>query len=287
MPEVPGERESLDWTHLGRVLARPPAVRAELAWISDVVPRRAFAYPEHRHVLYEILVPRRGVYRCRIDGGAWIAAAPGQAVIVQPGDRHEDVLRAGQRYRAVGLRLVWGARAEAGLLGAGLPAQRRVVTVALDDLLDLIAAEVARGDAIAARRQDALAEELLWRLVRALPAASLAPAWRGDAQRDRFVADLERVFRERGGRGLSVPAIARALGLGATALTSACRRHLGLPPARALARWRVEQARRLLADSDLPVAAIAARLGFANPYHFTRVVRRHAGAPPSRLRREG
>lgn len=282
---VVGEREALDWSHQLRVLVRAPAVRAELLWVSTVVARQPFAYPEHVHGHFEVLVPERGLYRCRI-GGEEITARSGQAVIVQAGDRHQDSLGAGQRYRAVGFRLE-GAASGSVLLAPGSPASRRVVTVGLDDLIDVLIAETIRGDMIAARRQDTLVEELLWRLVRALPSGDLAPAWSSDSARERFVSGLERVFREHAGHGLTVPDMARALGIGTTALTAASRRHLGVPPARALARWRVEQARRLLQQGDLPVASVAAHLGFANPYHFARVVRRHAGRPPSRLRWNG
>ncbi len=81
-----------------------------------------------------------------------------------------------------------------------------------------------------------------------------------------------------------MPRLAQELGLTVGTLHARCAQHLGLTPAKALTRWRVSQARQLLAGTMLTVAAIAERLGFANPYHFARVVRRHTGFPPSKLR---
>jgi AraC-like DNA-binding protein len=275
-----GEREALDWTFQPRVTVRSQAVRIAFTYLSTVVPRQAFSYPAHRHVAYELIVPDRGIYRCRINDVA-LAAKPGQVVVIQPGDLHQDELRRGQRYRGVGMHLIWPEGWTGRLLSPGLSAPAQVATTAVADVLAALAEECERCDAIAASRQDVLAAELLWRTVRGLPAASLAA---GTGEHSGFIAAVERLFRCHAAQRLPVEAMARSLGMGVTACTAAFRRHLGLSPARAFARWRVGEARRLLAHGDLSVTAVAAHLGFANPYHFARVVRRHAGLPPSRLR---
>jgi AraC-like DNA-binding protein len=41
----------------------------------------------------------------------------------------------------------------------------------------------------------------------------------------------------------------------------------------------------MLADPRVPVADAARLAGFADPFHFARVVRRVTGRPPSALRR--
>lgn len=50
-------------------------------------------------------------------------------------------------------------------------------------------------------------------------------------------------------------------------------------------RLRVDRARELLATTDLPIATIAARCGFADQSHLTRVFRRTVGTTPARYRR--
>lgn len=49
-------------------------------------------------------------------------------------------------------------------------------------------------------------------------------------------------------------------------------------------RLRLAAARRLITTSDLPLKAIAARLGFPSVQYMTTFVRRHVGATPARLR---
>lgn len=277
------EREAVELIYRPRVPARSVGLRVELAWICHLTLRRTFTYPVHRNESHVVLVPDRGTYRGRINDDP-VVARPGQAVLIQSSDLLQDTLITGQRIWSIGLQVRWDDGADAGLLADQQSAGNHVATVVLDDLLGQLGDELGRGDAIAASRQDTLAGELLWRVVRKLPLPALSARLRGEEERDRFVTALDTVFRQHAAGGLNVPLMARKLGQGVTALTTQCRRFLGTSPAKAFARWRVEQARRLLGATGLPVTVVSERLGFANPYHFARVVRRHAGMPPSRLR---
>lgn len=59
---------------------------------------------------------------------------------------------------------------------------------------------------------------------------------------------------------------------------------LNLTPARYLWRLRTERGVAMLGDTGLPVAEISQRCGFANAFHFSRLVRRLQGLPPRQLR---
>ncbi len=59
----------------------------------------------------------------------------------------------------------------------------------------------------------------------------------------------------------------------------------GFTPAQAWARFRVEEAQRLLVDTDLSVETIATRTGFGDGRRVTLALRRATGRTPSALRR--
>ncbi|MCX7819108.1 MAG: AraC family transcriptional regulator [Kiritimatiellae bacterium] len=59
----------------------------------------------------------------------------------------------------------------------------------------------------------------------------------------------------------------------------------GLTPARYLWRLRTERGAAMLTETGLSVAEIADRCGFANPFHFSRCVRRLFAMSPRQLRR--
>ena len=58
----------------------------------------------------------------------------------------------------------------------------------------------------------------------------------------------------------------------------------GLAPHAYLTAYRIERAKRLLADSPLALVEVGARVGFQTQGHFTEVFRRHAGTTPRRYR---
>lgn len=58
----------------------------------------------------------------------------------------------------------------------------------------------------------------------------------------------------------------------------------GLPPHRFLVARRMEQAKRLLACGDIPIATVGRVVGFRTASHFTAAFRRVTGMTPSAYR---
>jgi AraC-like DNA-binding protein len=86
-------------------------------------------------------------------------------------------------------------------------------------------------------------------------------------------------------RPYDIPSLARQCGLGVVAFRNAFRVVTGQSPRRWLEHRRIDAVRGMLADPRVPVADAARLAGFADPFHFARVVRRVTGRPPSALRR--
>lgn len=115
-------------------------------------------------------------------------------------------------------------------------------------------------------------------------AARLATAEPVDATRRlvaRYTALLERDFR----RGMGVAQFAGALGVTATHLSRCCRQTCGRSASALLHDRLIFEARRLLAETDLPVNRIAESLGFTSPAYFTRAFGHLTGQSPSAFRR--
>ncbi len=84
----------------------------------------------------------------------------------------------------------------------------------------------------------------------------------------------------RSGAGpVSIAALARRVGLGASQLRRLFSSRYGCSPT----AW-LERARELLATTDLPVQEIARTCGFADPFWFSRLFRRENGRSPANWR---
>lgn len=97
----------------------------------------------------------------------------------------------------------------------------------------------------------------------------------------RYTALLERDFRT----GMGVAEFAAALGVTPTHLTRCCKATSGRPASALLQDRRLFEARKLLAETRIPVGRIAESLGFNSAAYFTRAFQHLTGKSPTAFRR--
>ncbi|MAU52036.1 MAG: AraC family transcriptional regulator [Roseovarius sp.] len=101
---------------------------------------------------------------------------------------------------------------------------------------------------------------------------------------DRVVRAAAALMRRNLEQPLSIAAIARHLGLSQRGLEQRCRAAAGRAPREIYALIRMSEARRLVQDTGLSVAEIAARVGYADASAMTRRYRRAFGRSPRETR---
>lgn len=155
-----------------------------------------------------------------------------------------------------------------------LPADR------LDEIaLDQVHAALERGYAL--RHQVSAAAALR----RALSTVSELTAEQHETRSagDRVVAAIDHMRRD-WARPHRLEELATAAGMSVTHFSALFRRHAGFAPIDFLIRLRVQHACRLLDTTHLSIAEVAERVGYADPYYFTRSFRRVMGLAPRRYR---
>lgn len=111
--------------------------------------------------------------------------------------------------------------------------------------------------------------------------APFCPAWRGTrATIDRALTLIEVGALDRDG----VDALAVRLGIGTRHLSRLFATHLDASPIEVALSLRLQRAKRMLDDGDLPIAEIARLAGFASPRRMSAAFTRLYGRPPSRFR---
>jgi len=148
----------------------------------------------------------------------------------------------------------------------------------LAGLASRLAAELRTPDVHSALLSEGLALELLATVARA-----------GDREREsarpRWLDRAEECLRASFPRGWTLEALSRELEVEPTRLVRGFRRYLDTTPADYLRQLRVDEARRLLLETERPVADIALETGFTDQSHLTRVFRRSLGETPAAFRR--
>ena len=150
--------------------------------------------------------------------------------------------------------------------------------------------ERARGDVVAAQAAGQVlgAAHATVHLAGVLLALLAGPAKTGHEGRSPLhamrVQSVVRFMTENLPRPVDHAALERVSGLSPSRLQALFREVTGYPPLDYLRRLRVEEARRLLADSRLSVKEVAARTGFRDTSHFSKVFRRVDGLSPAHYR---
>ena len=111
-------------------------------------------------------------------------------------------------------------------------------------------------------------------------------------RRHKLSSDAQRLVRramaylhEHYAEPLTRAEIAQHVGLDEDYLTYCFRQELGVTPIAYLNRYRVNQAKTLLTQSDKSVTFIAQEVGFADSRYFSRIFRREVGVSPDAYRR--
>src|SRR5215470_9189092 len=112
--------------------------------------------------------------------------------------------------------------------------------------------------------------------------APFCPAWKGTKTTvERALLLIEGGALDRA----SVDRLADRLGLGARHLSRLFVKHLDASPLQIAQSLRVQRAKRLLHESDLPISLIAERSGFPSPRRMGAAFARLYGRPPSAFRK--
>lgn len=97
---------------------------------------------------------------------------------------------------------------------------------------------------------------------------------------------LVREARERPSKGLTVASLAARAGVSVPTLERQIRKRFGATPRTFLAEIRLNEAARLLKETNLSVSEVADRVGYESAASFTRAFRRRHGVAPGEYRRK-
>jgi LacI family transcriptional regulator len=103
---------------------------------------------------------------------------------------------------------------------------------------------------------------------------------------DPDVAEAVRFLRERACRHIQICDVAKHVGVSPSTLKNRFRAALGRTIHAELQRLRLDRAKQLLADTDLPLKQVATQTGFRYIQYLTRVFRQHVGQTPGEYRKQ-
>ena len=152
------------------------------------------------------------------------------------------------------------------------------VTAGIDLTLALIEAEHGRHVAMQ------VAKLMVLFLRRSGNQAQFSSALERQEKEPPKLRDVSSFVLEHIGEPLPVERIARGVAMSPRTLSRWCREHLSESPAELVRRLRLEEARRLLEETSLPLKDISARTGLGDPSTLWRVFTQTLGVTPAAYR---
>ena len=241
------------------------------------------------------IVQARSVQRVSADFGAgrvrmW--APPGRFVVVAPGVATTIVVDAPHAIRVTALdagfvrpllRDAEGERGDPFDFGAlhRDGAESSVVT----GLLETLWVEAAGGDSVSRLYTEGATLTLLATLRREATGARTRASGRRGGLAGFQLARIREYLEAHLADDVSLAELAALANLSVFHFNRAFKQSTGLPPHRYLVRLRVERAARLLNETRLSVATIAAQVGYDDPNQLARVFRKETGMSPLQYRR--
>lgn len=147
----------------------------------------------------------------------------------------------------------------------------------ITDVVQRLLAQLEIADAAAGLAVEGLLLELMAALAREAAPAVGPP-------RPRWLREADALIHELYTSPVSLRDLAQAVGVTPATLARGYRRAFHTTVGEQVRRLRIEHARRELAQTAEPLAAIAIRAGFFDQSHFTNVFRRYTGVTPGRYR---
>ena len=220
-------------------------------------------------------------------GGAGIIEQEGQSVTLGQNQALLMDCRTPQRYVTDPVRHHWyhlwahvnGAGADAISQAMGLP-KLQPVSLPLADVKPIFETIFEN------MKKEGYIESLTTSLAvdRLLTSIALAPDSRGSFVEFDAVSVARRYMEEHYAEDLNVDDVAREAAISTSQLIRLFKRQLGTTPHSYLLRYRITQAKELLAETTIPVATIARQVGFASESNFSYRFGEMCGQSPSAYR---
>lgn len=245
-----------------------------------IVPYARLGSPEHLHASYELLVPREGSARVRLDGTEYVAE-PGELLVIFPGIPHSLALQQG----VLGTLMFFSEKTLPELEGEWSGTRPASPVVALKNVDPDVVHCLARLQEMAdpRRMNEALARAYLTLLFLRLREA-LRPEPANGVPPDILYRAMQ-FMAQNMTQPLSVRATARALGVNNSYLSHVLNEKLHMSFRAYLNALRIERARRLLRATARPIEEIGVACGFANLRTFDRVFVEQCGCTPREYRK--
>lgn len=243
-------------------------------------------YRLHCHQRYELILPQ-SQYRCHVNYTP-LTIHRGQALIIQPGDTHQDHLASNEPYYAFEFTsLTQDLRLQIPrIFVKGIMPERQIVDISdvemCMQLLDMFWKEAKEHEGGRHEILGAFFSGILWECIDSYDKSVLDLRSATNTLDEALLQKILAVFKKDIALMPDVPRFCRELSMSPSALSRACHTFFKMPPGRAFMNYKINTAKQMMAENPRKsLREISEALGFLDQFHFSKNFKHITGGAPS------
>lgn len=238
---------------------------------------------------FELIMPVNGDYHSSLDG-VEISCVPGEFLLIQPGQKHQDHIRSGKNFYAFHFQLLNPEKNSyvSSIFSDAVSPSEQIMQIPEADfcsqILDLLF--ISGKQQLPFSVSEGLFLALFRLLAGAFPQELVMQNADGNERSNRLLRQVTAIFNTYMTDGELPPGIVeKKLGVSSRTWHRISHELFGNSPRNAFENFRLLAIRSfMLKNPSVNIKEIAYRFNFSDPFYFSRVFRRHFGYPPSCLR---
>jgi AraC-like DNA-binding protein len=254
---------------------------------ANVKAKTLYFFEEHCHPAFEMIIPENKDYKCSLNG-ADLVLHPGEFLLVQVNDLHQDVFDPGLNFIGITFLLrssIELKKAESLFRKDIKPTQQINLLPENDEVFDaaysLLKKAASSQGTFAYYVLNGIFNTVFWKIMEAIPESSLAPVFMKSARDECFKEGLIKYFELNLENKFDAGDLAGYFNMSRSSIGQKSKRLLGVGPAKAFMNYKMKKAMILLKATDLSIKEISERLAFEDQFCFSKAFKKHYGKPPS------
>lgn len=246
-------------------------------------------WEQHTHFKdFELIIPADGTYQCTLDS-AELNCAPGEFLLIQPGQRHQDFFSRGKKFYAFHFVLFNPEKSIyiSKLLSDAVSPANQVCKLPENDFAGEIIGLLFQSGCrkLPFPVSEGLFLTLFRLLMGAFQPALISGDVNGNGKKHRLLRQVMEIFNSHLNSGELTPGtVEKKLNISQRTWHRLSYELFGSSPKHAFEYFRFSSIYSfMLKHPELSVKEVAGHFNFSDPFYFSRVFRRHFGYPPSAL----
>ena len=249
-------------------------------------------YKKHTHVVYEVILIEKGIYRCAVND-VKLELNEWDLLVIQPGQQHEDFLQKGTIWYAFHFWISTEEHLSSLIFEKEVRPQDQVIHIIEKEreffvsMIKLFEMETKNNEYESYMIHSSMFKAIFHKILTLFPKQLLAEQFTDHHSMNQEAARIKTIFHRNLSRQPTLQDLCRQTAMSRSALYRACQQHFNLAPRKAFLHYKMNYIYDFIKENpDIRVKELSSIFGFKTQFHFSRLFTQEMGCYPSFISRQ-